>query len=142
MEARVLAGKIAFSIENYSLCEAEFAAAEKLRCAIKPRPKADPALYYLWGLVLNLKGKNKEAIHMIERAVKLAPDYGLFRFKLAEFKITNGVEDPNLVKELKSALELMGDDPDGIMANHAGNLLFEAGDADNAKYFFDKAKKQ
>ncbi|MDR1838479.1 MAG: hypothetical protein LBQ93_02685 [Treponema sp.] len=142
IEARVLAGKIAFSIEDYSRCEAEFDAAEKLRCAMKPRPKADPALYYLWGLVLSIKNKNKEAIRLLEKAVKLAPDYGLFRFKLAELKIISGIKDPNLVKELKYALELIGDDPEGKMANHAGNLLLETGDAKNAKYFFDMAKNQ
>ncbi len=85
-EARVLAGKWAFSLEDYNRSEAEFAAANKLRNALKPRPKADPAHYYLWGLVLYLKGRNKEAIRMIEKAVKLAPDYELFTLKLAELK--------------------------------------------------------
>jgi len=138
-QARVLAGKCAFSIEDYKLCEAEFAAANKLRCALKPRPKPDPAMCYLWGLVLNMGGKTKNAIRLIERAVKLAPDYGLFRFKLAELKLTSGNEDPNLVNELRLALELIGDDPEGKMASHAGNLLLNSGDPQNAKYFFEKA---
>ena len=141
-EARTLAGKCAFSIEDYDKCAEEFAAANKLRCAVKPRPKADPALFYLWGLVLSLKGKNKDAIRLLERAVKLAPDYGLFRFKLAEIKLASGIKDQKLALELKAALELIGDDPDGKMANHAGNLLQKAGYAKYAKYFFDKAKKK
>jgi tetratricopeptide (TPR) repeat protein len=83
-EARAFTGKWAFSIEDYNHCAAEFAAAEKLRCALKPRPKADPAIYYLWGLIFYLKGKNKTAISLLKKAVKLAPDYDLFREKLEE----------------------------------------------------------
>jgi len=141
-EARTLMGKWAFSIEDYDRCAEEFTAANKLRCAIKPQPEADPALFYLWGLVLNMKGKNKEAIRLLERAVKLAPDYGLFRFKLAEIKLEDGVKDPDLTEELKAALELIGDDPDGEMAKHAGNLLQKAGYAKQSKYFFDMANKK
>jgi len=85
-EARALTGKWAFSIEDYNKSAQEFEAADKLRCAIKPRPKADPALYYLWGLVFYLNGKNKTAIRLLEKAVKLAPDYELFRTKLEELK--------------------------------------------------------
>jgi tetratricopeptide (TPR) repeat protein len=141
-EARALIGKWAFSIEDYDKCAAEFTAADKLRRAITPPPDADPALFYLWGLVLNIKGKSKEAIRLLEKAVKLAPDYGLFRFKLAEIKLETGVKDPKLAAELKTALELSGDDPDGKMANHAGNLLQKAGYAKQAEYFFDKAKQK
>ncbi|MDR1836053.1 MAG: hypothetical protein LBQ89_00155 [Treponema sp.] len=146
-EARALAGKWAFSIEDYDRSEKEFAAAEKLRRALIPKPKADPAVYYLRGLIFNLKGKNTESIFMLKRAVKLAPDYGLFRFKLAEIKLTCGEYDPaftnlQFAEEFKLALEHIDNDPDGRMANHAGNLLLNAGDAENAEYFFDKAKKQ
>ena len=141
-EAHALAGKWSFSIEDYDRCVAEFAAANRLRCAQRPRPKADPALYYLWGLVSNLKGRNSEAIRLLERAVKLAPDYGLFRFKLTEAKITGGKKDPKFAEELKLALKMIGGDPDGKMAAHAGTLLIKAGDAKNAKYFFDKANKE
>lgn len=137
-EARVLAGKWFYSIKDYSRSEAEFTAANKLRCAIKPRPAADPAHYYLWGMVLSLKGKNKEAVNLLERAVKLAPDYGLFRFKLAEIKILGGSKDKTLGEEFKIALEDIGEDPDGTMTTLAGNLLLKAGDKKNAKYFLDK----
>ncbi|MCL2243502.1 MAG: hypothetical protein FWC03_03425 [Treponema sp.] len=140
-EARALAGKWAFSVEDYKFCEAECTASEKLRSALKPKPKADPALYYLWGIVLNLKGKNANAVSLLKKAVKLAPDYGLFRFKLAEIRITGGEKNPELAKELRIALDLIGSDPGGKMADHAGKLLLSMGDKKSAKYFIDRSKK-
>jgi tetratricopeptide (TPR) repeat protein len=101
-------------------------------------------MYYLWALVLHLKGDNKEAIRLLEKAVKLAPDYGLFRFKLAEIMLKNGIENPkrkipvNIAEEFKLALEHIEEDLKGNMASYAGNLLLSIGDAKNAKYFFDK----
>jgi tetratricopeptide (TPR) repeat protein len=138
-EARVLTGKWAFSIEDYEQCLAEFSAGNKLRIKMRPRPKGDPAHYYLWGLVLSLQGKNYNAIKMLARAVKLAPDYGLFRFKLVEFKINNGDRDPRFADELKKALLDIGDDPKGKMAELAGNLLIRAGDKKSARYFLERA---
>ncbi|MDR2941121.1 MAG: hypothetical protein LBV17_00825 [Treponema sp.] len=138
--ARVLAGKWAFSVEDYDRCITEFSAANKIRSAIKPKPKADPAHYYLWGLALSVKDKNSEAVRLLERAVKLEPDYGLFRFKLAEIKLKAGIKDSSIAGEFKLALDNM-DDPDGNMAEHAGNLLRSAGYVKSAKYFFDKTGK-
>jgi len=88
-EARSLAGKWAYSIEDYDRCQKEFDIANRLRCALRPRPKADPALYYLCGLVHYIKGKKKSAIALLRRAVKLAPDYELFRVKLEEFVLAD-----------------------------------------------------
>jgi tetratricopeptide (TPR) repeat protein len=139
-EARVLAGKWSFSLEDYDRCEREFTIANKLRCSIKPRPKADPAHYYLWGLTLNLKGRHYDSIRLLEKAVKLAPDYGLFRFKLVEAQIQNGEKSSHYAAELKTALEDIGDDPDGTLAAHAGNLLLKIKDTKNAQYFQDLAK--
>ena len=85
-EARALAGKWAYCIEDYNKCAKEFDISNKIRCALKPRPKADPALFYLWGLVFYIKGKTKTAIKLLEKAVKLAPDYELFSTKLEELK--------------------------------------------------------
>jgi tetratricopeptide (TPR) repeat protein len=138
-EARALAGKCAFGIEDYERCEAEFIIADKLRCALNPRPEADSALSYLWGLVLYLKGKNSEAIRRLEQAVKLSPDYGLFRFKLAEVKLASGKRGEKYAKELRLALDSMGDDPEGKMAHYAGTLLLNTGDNKNAEYFFERA---
>jgi len=139
-EARILVGKWAFTIEDYNRCITEFSTANKLRCAIKPRPEADPAHYYLWGLALNIKDKNSDAIRLIERAVRLAPDYGLFRFKLAEVKLKAGIKEPVIAEEFKHALSNM-DDPDGKMAEHAGNLLRNAGNEKDAEYFLNKTVK-
>jgi tetratricopeptide (TPR) repeat protein len=146
-EARVLMGKWAFSIEDYDRCLTEFSAGNKLRIRMKPRPKGDPAHYYLWGLVQNIKGRNYNAIKLLQRAVRLAPDYGLFRFKLAEFRITGGVRDMDFAGEFKRALRDIGNDPKGKMAELAANLLIKAGDKKNAKLFLsgefsvDKTKK-
>jgi len=140
-EARVLAGKWAFSIEDYSHCIMEFAAAEKLRLAVKPKPAADPALFYLWGLSEKVNGNIKAAVRLLEKAVKLAPDYGLFRFKLAELKLTSGAKNFDIVSELKLALKSVDDGMTTEIAAYAGNLLLNAGDSRNAKYFFDKANQ-
>jgi len=140
-EARALAGKWAYSIEDYTQCVKEFETAHSLRNALKPRPKADPAVYYLWGLVLSLYGKNRTAIRLLDKAVKLAPDYGLFRFKLNELKLLNGIKDSGIAEEFKTALIQIGDDPQGKMTEHAGNLLLNAGYSKDAKYFFDLLKK-
>jgi len=86
-EARALSGKWAFSLEDYEKSAKEFEISHKLRCALRPRPKADPALYYLWGLVFYVKGRIKAAIRLIKRAVSLAPDYELFRNKLEELML-------------------------------------------------------
>ena len=139
-EARELAGKWAFSIEDYVRSESEFAVAERIRRKINPRPDADPAVYYLRGLIYSINSKYKEAVRFLEVAVRLVPSYGLFRFKLAEnrFYLNMGVCDPQIIKELRSSLELI-DDPGGNMANHAGTLMLNAGDYKNAGYFFNKA---
>jgi len=152
-EAHTLAGKWAFSIEDYDKSNEEFTIAHKLRSKplsdgkLKSRKKADPAAYYLWALVLHLKNKDKDAITLLEKAVELAPDYGLFRFKLAEIKILSGIIEKNIAEEFKLAFKHLGDEqPDAEtsvkdMANYAGKLLHSIGDTKNAKYFFNIANK-
>jgi tetratricopeptide (TPR) repeat protein len=139
-EARAIIGKWAFSIEDYARCAEEFPAAEKLRYDLKPRPKPDPAIYYLWGLVCGIRKRNKDAVHLLEKAVKLAPDYGLFRFKLVEQKIKSGIKEPTFAKELKLALEHTDDDMKKEMAKYAGKLLLEIKDTKNANYFLNFKK--
>ena len=85
-ESHALAGKWYYSIEDYNLCDKEFHKAEKLRMEKKPKPAADPAVYYLWGLVFYLNKNKKMAIRLLEKAVKLAPDYELFTKKLEELR--------------------------------------------------------
>jgi tetratricopeptide (TPR) repeat protein len=141
-EARAITGKWAFSIEDYDRCVNELSTAEKLRYALRPRPKADPALFYLWGLVLSIRKKNKDAIRLLEKAVKLAPDYGLFRFKLVELKINSGVKEGHFVKELKLALKHTDEEMKEEMAIYAGNLLLRIKDTQNAEYFFNLANNE
>jgi len=103
-EARALVGKWAYSLEDYDKCAKEFTAADKLRKAQKPIPKEDPAMLYLWGLTCYLRGNNqkasiKQAIRMLEKAVKLAPDYELFNIRLEEFKTAlSGGKAPSFKK--------------------------------------------
>jgi len=140
-EARSLAGKWFYSIEDYNRCEEEFEAANKIRGELKQRPQADPAVFYLWALVLHLKGKGKNAIRLLEKAVEIAPDYGLFRFKLAEVKLIYGITDFDIAQEFKTALKQI-DDPDGQLAEYAASMLINIGDSKNAKYFMDKIKQK
>jgi len=139
-EAHTLAGKWAFSIEDYGQSEKEFAVANKLRGALKSRPKADPAAYYLWALVLHMRGRSKDAIRLLEKAVELAPDYGLFRFKLAEIRVRSGIAVPDIAEEFKLALNSIEEEQKKDLANYAGNLLHSIGDTLNAKYFFEIAQ--
>jgi tetratricopeptide (TPR) repeat protein len=83
-EARALAGKWAFGIEDYDRAESELARSDSLRCRLRPVPPADPAVSYLRGQLLIRRNRPREAIVFLEEAVSLAPDYDLFRQKLAE----------------------------------------------------------
>jgi tetratricopeptide (TPR) repeat protein len=140
-EARTIAGKWAFSVEEYGRAESEFAAAERIRRKIKPMPAADPAVSYLRGVILMLKDKYREAGRFFAEAVRLSPNYGLFRFKLAEnqFYLNGGAAEPALAGEMRTAVSLMDDESGGRMANHAGTLLLRSGDFINACDFFSKA---
>ena len=140
-EARALAGKWAFSIEDYDRAETEFALAENLRRKLKPRPDADPAVSYLRGLIFSIKDKYREAARYFEEAVNLAPNYGLFRLKLAETRVllSGNAYDPELAGVLQKAMKLLGNDPEGRMAHNAGLMLFRTGDLENADIFFRNA---
>jgi tetratricopeptide (TPR) repeat protein len=145
-EARALAGKWAFSIEDYDQANSEFIAAERLRGKLKPKPPADPAVSYLRGLIFSIKSNYKDAVRFLEQAVSLAPDYDLFRFQLAENRIyLNSAHNPpdqkfsELVNDLRSDFDRIDNDPDGQIANHIGTLLLNSGDLESAGYFFTKA---
>jgi tetratricopeptide (TPR) repeat protein len=55
-EARALAGKWAYGIEDWAAAKAEFLKAEELRAAQRPRPPKSPALSFLQGLLFIREG--------------------------------------------------------------------------------------
>jgi tetratricopeptide (TPR) repeat protein len=111
-EAHALAGKWAFGIEDWEAADREFDAAEGLRRKGKTGDQ-DPALSYLRALLLIRKGRRRKALPLLEEAVRLAPDYGLFHFRLAEnrYLLDKDPADPQLRSGLERALSLL--DPAG-----------------------------
>jgi tetratricopeptide (TPR) repeat protein len=121
-EARALAGKWAFGIENWDEAERELDRATSL--GRKTRLKAgerDPALSYLRALLLIRKDRRREALPLLEEAVRLAPDYGLFYFRLAEnrYLLDKRPADPQLRSDLERALALL--DPAGEAAKETSS---------------------
>ncbi|MDR0690152.1 MAG: tetratricopeptide repeat protein [Spirochaetaceae bacterium] len=140
-EARGLAGKWAFGIEDWPLAAKEFSRAETLRKAQNPPPPEDPALVFLRGLLLLRKGKREKALPLLEKAAALAPDYGLFRFRLAEnrFLLRGDPRDPKLLADLEAALTLAPED--GWVRNLAAQIALSRGDLDEAAEHLEKAAR-
>ncbi|MDR1444334.1 MAG: tetratricopeptide repeat protein [Treponema sp.] len=171
-EVHALAGKWAFGIEDWDEADREFTQAEALRQkvragAAKEDPAGedsaeqeaadrDPALSYLRALLLIRKAKRREALPLLEEAADLAPDYGLFRFRLAEnrYLLDNDPAEPRLRADLERALSLLDPaaetgSPGGIIENHgetwgwvnnmAAQVSLAAGDLDAAAGFLDRA---
>jgi tetratricopeptide (TPR) repeat protein len=138
-EARALAGKWAYGIEDWAMAEAEFIRAEDQRRALKPRPPKDPALSFLRGLLLIREGKRREAFPFLEEAARFAPDFGLFQFRLAEnrFILSGNPQDPRLSMDLEAALRLMPED--GWVHNFAAQIDLARGDLDGAAGHLEKA---
>ena len=154
-EGRALAGKWAFGIENWKTASEELSSAERLRKDKKGSPPAysaetrqsrgsppDPAIYYLQALLLVREGRRMEASPLFEKAVKYAPDYPLFRFRLAEnrFLINNNPGDTQLASDLEMALQVEeGDESFGWIHNFAAHVSLSKGDRENARVHLDKA---
>ncbi|GHU08907.1 hypothetical protein FACS1894151_05670 [Spirochaetia bacterium] len=142
-EAHALAGKWAFGIENWTMAKNEFAASEKSRLSVQNGdiPPPDPALVFLQGLLLVREGKRAKALPLLEKAVSLAPDYPLFRFRLAEnrFLLHSDPNESALNTDLHSALSLAPED--GWIANLAGQIALAAGDLESARRHLDKAEE-
>jgi tetratricopeptide (TPR) repeat protein len=138
-ESHALAGKWAFGIENWAMAEDEFIRAETLRKAMTPEPEQDPALVFLRGLLLVRGGNRTGALVLLEEAARLAPDYPLFRFRLAEnrFLLKNDPEDPKLVEDMKAALALSPED--GWVHNLAAQIALTRGDIDEAALHLERA---
>ena len=140
-EAHALAGKWAFGIEDFDRAEAELVLSEKIRLKMKNRPALDPAVSFLRGLLLIRKGCRYDAFRFLEEAVRSAPAYGLFHFRLAEnrYLYSGNADDPQLKKELKAALDLMGDD--GWVNNFAAQISLDTGDFPAAEQYLEKAAR-
>jgi len=105
-EAHGLAGKWAFGIEDWERAKEELERSEAL---VRAAGEAgDGAVVYLLGLLLIREGRRKEALRFLEEAAARAPDYALFRFRLAEnrFLLRDDPEDPALREDLSQALSL------------------------------------
>ena len=140
-EGRALAGKWAFGIENWITARQELDTAEQLR-KNKKGAAHDPAVYFLQALLLVREGKRREATPLFEKAVKYAPDYPLFRFRLAEnrFLLNNDHDDPQLASDLEIALKVNDDDDSfGWIHNFAAHVELSKGRMENARVHMDKA---
>ncbi|MDR0402697.1 MAG: tetratricopeptide repeat protein [Treponema sp.] len=175
-EARALAGKWAFGVENWAEAETELDKAEELREELRkklrenPRKelrgespedsrgdsplspgKPDPAVFYLKALLLIRKDRRKEALPLLEKAVRYAPDYPLFRFRLAENRFLlleqSGVKpdtaaaDPALNADLEAALAISRDEGEsyGWVHNFAAQLDLSRGNLAGAEDHLEKA---
>jgi tetratricopeptide (TPR) repeat protein len=138
-EVRALIGKWAFGVEDWDRAGREFSRAETLRKAQKPCPPEDPALVFLRGLLLLQKGNRLKALTFLEKAAALAPDYGLFRFRLAETRFLLGGDprDPKLLADLDAALALAPDD--GWVRNLAAQIALSRGEPEEAAGHLEKA---
>ncbi|GHT63354.1 hypothetical protein FACS1894110_00970 [Spirochaetia bacterium] len=147
-EAHALTGKWAFGIEDWSMANAEFTNAETLRKSLDPTPAPDPAIYFLRALILIRNDKRSEALPLLEEAVALAPDYGLFHFRLAEtrFLLNSNADDPETRAHLDAALSLLPDDDSntvdanaGWVHNFAAEIALNRNDLDDAEKHLERA---
>ncbi|MDR2760193.1 MAG: tetratricopeptide repeat protein [Spirochaetaceae bacterium] len=139
-EARALAGKWAFGIEDWAMAAKEFSRAERLRKKTPgPLPPEDPALVFLRGLLLLQEGKRAKALPLLEKAAALEPDYALFRFRLAEtrFLLRGDPRDPKFLADLEAALALAPED--GWVRNLAAQAALSRGGLDEAAEHLEKA---
>jgi tetratricopeptide (TPR) repeat protein len=147
-EAHGLAGKWAYGIEDWALADAEFKKSEDLRKTVRPKPPKDPAVSFLRALLLIREGKRRAGLPLLEEAARLAEDYGLFYFRLAEnrFLLDNDAADPQLIADLETALQLLSAEAaassDGTLGwanNLAAQAALSRGDLDAAAGYLEKA---
>jgi tetratricopeptide (TPR) repeat protein len=113
-------------------------------------PGPDPAIGFLRALILIRNDKRREALPLLEEAVTLAPDYGLFHFRLAEtrFLLNSNADDPETRAHLDAALSLLLNDDSntdnsdtnaGWVHNFAAEIALNRGDLDTAEKHLEKA---
>ena len=148
-EARSLAGKWAFAVEDWKMAEEEFENAEKLRKAMQPKPKRDGAQVFLEALLLLRNGKRQAALPLLKKAAALEKNYALFRFRLAEnlFLLDDNPDNPQMLKELNAALALCEESPQedagltGWVNNFAAQAALRKGELEAAAKHLDKASE-
>jgi tetratricopeptide (TPR) repeat protein len=153
-EARSLAGKWAFAVEDWKMAREEFALAESLRSAARPKPRKDGAQIFLQALLLIMDGKRREALPLLEEAAALEKEYALFHFRLAEniFLLNDDSDDPKMLKELEIALSLSQNenideekstdenkDLYGWINNFAAQIELKKGNLNSAAKYLEKA---
>lgn len=143
-EIHALMGKWAFGIEDWALAEKELRKAERIRKVIQDEPAPDPALYYLQALLLIRRDKRREALSLLKAAVNYAPDYPLFRFRLAEnrFLVNQKQDDPDLASDLEAALKVKKEEePEtyGWVHNFAAHIALSRGDVKEAQGHLEDA---
>jgi len=154
-EARSLAGKWAFAVEDWVMADKEFKRAEELRSAMKPKPKRDGAQAFLEALILIRAGRRRDALPLLKEAVFLEKDYALFHFRLAEtlFLLEDNPDDPPMLTAMDAALSLLQkEEPDsevsakkenegldGWVNNFAAQVALRKGNLDAAAAYLEKA---
>ena len=154
-EARSLAGKWAFAVEDWKMAEAEFKQAEINRKAKRPKPRKDGAQVFLEALLLIRTGKRKNALPLLKEAVSLEKKYALFHFRLAEniFLLEDNPDDPDMLEELNTALSLIEKDSENVklstvkdnenlegwVNNFAAQIALKKGNLETAAAHLEKA---
>ncbi len=117
----------------YAIGDTE-AADEPLAAAIADGSE-DSADYYLHGMILRDRGETDAAIDALTRATELEPEYGLYRFRLAETLFNAG---RNADGEIAIALEK--DPYSGWTHNLAALAALEKDDIGSADAFLARAR--
>ena len=156
-EARSLAGKWAFAVEDWKMAETEFNRAEELRKTKRPKPPRDSAQIFLEALLLIRAGKRKDALPLLEEAAAMEKNYALFHFRLAEnlFLLEDNPNSEKMLKEMNKALDLIKKDSkneqasttivdeglDGWINNFAAQVALRKEDLEPAAMHLEKAAK-
>ena len=148
-EARSLAGKWAFAVEDWKMAEEQFKAATELRKRSRPKAPKDSAQIFLESLLLIRTGKRRDALPLLEEAASLEKDYALYHFRLAEnlFLLDDDADDSRMLKEMNAALALSSNNTEsdtdeglaGWINNFAAQVALRKGNLDAAEKHLEKA---